>query len=337
LFLLKLNLNINKIGGQDVRKQVRRQRAFTLIELLVVIAILSVLLGLLLPAVQKVRESAARAQCMDNFKQMGLGLHNYHNSNQALPPGYFSILPYADGANDTSPGWGWGAFLLPYIEQGNVFQQLNLNQPIQNSTAIQTMIKLYLCPSDIYQPSAFSIPDGFGNLICQAAPTSYAACCGSDASGTTDPTGDGVFYRNSRTRIADITDGTCNTILVGERAWAKANGAWAGAILGGVIKRGQFNPCQPDVPGAWYPSSTFAIAHAHMNNALVDPDGSAGMDDFSSMHTGGSIFLFADGSVHFLRSVSNDNPDGSYTEEGLIFQTLATRAGGEVVPGDFMN
>jgi hypothetical protein len=101
--------------------------------------------------------------------------------------------------------------------------------------------------------------------------------------------------------------------------------------------RGAANACQPFVAGAWYPASTLAVAHAHMNNALVDPDGSAGMDDFSSMHNGGSFFLLADGAVRFIRSISMDNPDSSYTADGLIFQALATRAAGEVIPGDFVD
>ena len=311
--------------------------AFTLIELLVVITIIAILIGLLVPAVQKVREAAARTQCQNNLKQIGLALHSYHEANKRFPPGYAAGGPYLDGATDTAPGWGWAAFLLPYLEQGPLYGQLNFNQPVPKSAAIQTMLSLYLCPSDITPPAAFAVPDGFGNTVCIAAPTSYAACCGGDASDTRDPTGDGVFYRNSRIRIADLRDGTSQTFLVGERAWANANGAWAGAIPGGVIKRGQSNPCQPNIPGAWYPASTIAIAHAHLNNALVDPDGSAGMDDFSSMHLGGAFFVFADGSVHFIRSVSTDNPDGSYTSDGLVFQALGTRANGEVVPGDFIN
>jgi prepilin-type N-terminal cleavage/methylation domain-containing protein len=313
-----------------------KRKAFTLLELLVVVAIIGILIGLLLPAVQKVREAAARTQCLNNLKQLGLALHGYHDTNNGFPPGYAAGVPYSDGATDTAPGWGWAVLVLPYLEQDNVSRQFNLSQPVQNSAGVKTMLKVFRCPSDLTPEGPFPVPDGFGTTVCLAAPTSYAACCGSDAFGTTDPTGDGVFYRNSRTRIADITDGTSNTILVGERAWAKANGAWAGAIPGGVLKRGQYNPCQPDVPGAWFPSSTLAVAHAHLNNALTDPDGSAGMDDFSSMHFGGSFFLFADGSVHFLRSVPGDNADGSYTADGVIFQALATRGGGEVVPGDFL-
>jgi prepilin-type processing-associated H-X9-DG protein/prepilin-type N-terminal cleavage/methylation domain-containing protein len=309
--------------------------AFTLIELLVVIAILAVLIGLLLPAVQKVREAAARAQCTNNLKQIGLTLHNFHDANQAFPPGYAADGPYADGATDTAPGWGWAAFILPHLEQDNLYHQLAPGQPVQDSPAIQTVVKTYLCPSDIYPPGAFPVPDGFGNTLAQAAPSSYAACVGGDESDTTGPAGLGIFYRNSSTRLTDVTDGTSNTILVGERAWSNANGVWAGALPGGVIKRGQANPCQPVVAGAWFPAATLVQAHAHLNNALLDPDGSAGMDDFGSRHPGGANFLFADGSVHFLRSVPADNPDGSYTPDGVIFQALGTRANGEVVPGDW--
>ncbi len=199
------------------------------------------------------------------------------------------------------------------------------------------MVKVYLCPSDITPDAAFAVPDAFGKTVVMAAPTSYAACVGGDESDTRDPTGQGIFYRNSRIRMTDITDGTSNTILIGERAWSNANGIWAGAIPDGVLKRGQSNPCQPVVPGAWYPAATLVGAHTHLNNALLDPDGSAGMDDFGSRHSGGSNFVFADGSVHFLRSVSSDNPEGTYTADGLIFQALGTRAKGEVVPGDWIN
>src|SRR5262249_10327232 len=138
-----------------------------------------------------------------------------------------------------------------------------------------------------------------------------------------------------QTRMTDVTDGTSNTIMVGERAWSNANGIWAGAIPNGVIRRGQYNPCQPVVPGASYPASTLILAHSHLNNALSDPDGSAGIDDFRSRHFGGSNFVYADGSVHFLRSVPSDNPDGSFTADGLSFQALGTRASGEVVSGDW--
>jgi prepilin-type N-terminal cleavage/methylation domain-containing protein/prepilin-type processing-associated H-X9-DG protein len=308
------------------------RHAFTLIELLVVIAIIGTLISLLLPAVQKVREAAARLSCRNNLKQIGLGLHNFHDSNQAFPPGFLASVTYSDGAADTTPGWGWASYLLPYVEQDNLFRRLDFKQPVQNSPAIQAMVKVYLCPSDLTPPAPFAVPDAFGNPICLAAPSSYAACVGGDESDAAGPTGLGIFYRNSHTRMTDVTDGTSNTILVGERSWGNANGIWAGAVNNGVILRGRQNPC-PGTGAGSYPASVLVQAHSHLNNATSDTDG--GLDDFSSRHTGGSNFVFADGSVRFLRSIPGDNADGSYTTDGLFFQAMGTRANGEVVPADF--
>jgi prepilin-type N-terminal cleavage/methylation domain-containing protein/prepilin-type processing-associated H-X9-DG protein len=327
--LLRLNLRINKPEERMTPRRPPRP-AFTLIELLVVIAIIGLLIGLLLPAAQKVRHTAALLQCKNNLRQIALGCQNYHDTNHVLPPGYRASEPYTDGATDTAPGWGWAAFLLPYLEEDNLYRQLDIRHPVRNSPAIATMVKTYLCPMDLAPPSAFPVTDGFGNLLAQAAPCSYAACIGGDESETDGPTGQGVFYRNSGTRLTDIADGTSNTILVGERAWANANGIWAGAIPGGVIQRGPNNPC-PGTGAAFYPAAALILAHGHLNNATSDADG--GLDDFSSRHVGGSNFAFADGHVSFVRSVPADNPDGSYTAESLALQALATRAGGEVNEG----
>jgi prepilin-type processing-associated H-X9-DG protein len=304
-----------------------------LIELLVVIAIIAVLVGLLLPAVQKVREAAARTQCQNNLKQIGLACHGYHDAEQSFPPGYRASGAYADGATDTAPGWGWSAFLLPYLEQGDLNARINFGLPIEapaNTAAAQAVLKVYLCPSDLPPATAFAVPDAFGDTVMRAAPSSYAACVGGDESDTTGPTGLGVFYRNSRTRLADVTDGTSSTLLVGERAWSNANGVWAGAVARGVCRRGALSPC-PGSAAAWSPAATLVLAHSHLNNASADSDG--GLDDFSSRHVGGSNFAFADGSVRFLRSVPGDRPDGSLSPDGLTFQALGTRAGGEVVAG----
>jgi prepilin-type N-terminal cleavage/methylation domain-containing protein/prepilin-type processing-associated H-X9-DG protein len=305
---------------------------FTLIELLVVLGILGVLTGLLIPAVQRVRESANRLKCQNNLKQIGLALHNYHDAQGALPPGYRAVGPYSDGATDTAPGWGWAAYLLPYIEQENLYHQLNFHQPVQASPAIQTTLRIYVCPSDQVPDEAFAVPDGFGNAVCLAAPSSYAACVGGDESATTGLSGLGVFYRNSKTRLTDIRDGTSTTFLIGERAWSNANGVWPGAIPGAVCKRGEQNPC-PGTGAGWYPAATLVLAHAHLNNAVTDTDG--GLDDFSSRHINGSNFVFADGHVTLIRSVPGDVADGSYTLDSIVLQALGTRANGETVPGDW--
>jgi prepilin-type processing-associated H-X9-DG protein/prepilin-type N-terminal cleavage/methylation domain-containing protein len=307
----------------------RVRSAFTLIELLVVIAIIAVLVGLLLPAVQKVRESASRAQCLNNLKQIGLALHNHHDAIQSFPPGYRATAAYVDGETDTAPGWAWGAFLLPYLEQDNLYRQLDFTQVVQHSPGIQTVVKLYLCPSDLTR-GAFAVPDPFGNTVALAAPSSYAACCGGDESDTFGPSGLGVFYRNSATRLTDITDGTSQTLLVGDRAWSNVNGVWAGAIPGAVCKRGAMNPAPGSGAGS-YPAADLVLAHSHLNNSTTDTDG--GLDDFSSRHAGGSNFLFADGHVAFLRSIPGDLPGGAYTPDSLAFQALGTRANGEIIAG----
>jgi prepilin-type N-terminal cleavage/methylation domain-containing protein/prepilin-type processing-associated H-X9-DG protein len=309
------------------RKLAARRPGFTLIELLVVIAVITILIGLLLPAVQKVREAAARIACTNNLKQIGLACHDYHDGRGGLPPGYLATAFYADGETDTAPGWGWAAFLLPYVEQDNLYRQIDFTQPVQNSLAAQAVVKLYLCPSDSAPAAAFAVPDAFGVPVAQAAPCGYAACVGGDESDTTGPAGLGVFYRNSRTRFTDITDGTSNTILVGERAWANANGVWAGAVPNGVCLRGRSNP-NPGSGAASSPAATLVLTHSHLNNATTDTD--SGLDDFSSRHPGGSNFLFGDGSVRFLRSIPGDAA-GGYTPDGLIFQAMGTRANGEVI------
>jgi prepilin-type N-terminal cleavage/methylation domain-containing protein/prepilin-type processing-associated H-X9-DG protein len=304
----------------------RLRRGFTLIELLVVVAIIAILLGLLLPAVQKVREAAARAQCANNLKQIGLAMHNYHGTYKSLPPGYLAAGAYPD----TTPGWGWGAHILPFIEQDTVHRLLNFNAPVEASPAIQTRIKTYVCPSDMAPQGGFQVPDAFGNPVALAAPSSYAGCVGGDESDVDAETGLGLLYRNSQVSIEQIRDGSSNTILVGERAWSNCNGIWAGVITNAVARRGAGNPC-PGSASASLPAAALVLAHSHLNNATSDTDG--GLDDFSSNHPGGSNFVFADGSVRFLRGIPGDLPNGDYTPDSLIFQAMGTRANNDLAIG----
>lgn len=320
-----------------------RTRGFTLIELLVAIAIIAVLIAILLPAVQAAREAARRAQCVNNLKQMGLGLHNYHDAIGAFPMGYAARARFVDGATDTAPGWGWATMILPQIEQGPLFNAVNFGLAVespQNSTVIRSTVTTYLCPSDLTS-GPFPVTDASGNVLATAAPSSYAASVGGNETDTAtginnDGLGTGVFYRNSRVRLADVTDGSSQTIAVVERAWSKANSVWAGAVTNGVIRRGSANAC-PTTGALFYPSATLVQAHCHLINANSDPDG--GLDDTSSLHPGGANFLFADGSVHFLKNILGDagtRPDGStlYFLSDVAFQALATRNGGEVVSAD---
>lgn len=316
----------------------KRRGAFTLIELLVVIAIIGILVALLLPAVQAARESARRTQCVNNLKQMGIAFQNYHDAIRCLPPGYLATGPYIDGQTDTTPGWGWAAFLLPSMEQNAIYQSINFNFPIQhpaNAIAVQTRVAAYLCPSDTVAGVPYAVPNPSGGTVAPAAPTSYAACTGSDAFEVFAATGDGVFYRNSGTMFAEILDGTSFTILVGERAFQISQGIWAGAMNNGTVVRGQYNNCQPVVAGTYLQAAGLSLAHAHLNNAIFDGNDGAGLDDPSSMHPGGSNFVFADGSVHFIQTIEADGPNG-YTDDSLIFQRLGARADRLTVPGNFL-
>jgi prepilin-type N-terminal cleavage/methylation domain-containing protein/prepilin-type processing-associated H-X9-DG protein len=304
--------------------------AFTLIELLVVLAIMGVLIGILLPAVQKVRETASRIRCQNNLRQIGLACQNFHDANHALPAGYLAWGPYVDGSSDTAPGWGWAAWLLPYIEQEPLYRSIDFTLPIEhsrNAAAVRLPIALYQCPSDLLPPGPFAVPDAFGKTLVRAAPSSYAACVGGDESATDGPRSQGVFYRNSRTRLTDITDGTSQTIFVGEKAWANAQIIWAGAVPSAIVVRGPYNPNPGNATG---PAPDLVLSHSHLNNAATDTDG--GLDDFSSKHIGGSNFLFADGSVHFIRSIPGDTVRG-YTADSLAFQALGTRAGNDLSDG----
>ena len=326
------------------------RRAFTLIELLVVIAIIAVLIGLLLPAVQKVREAAARMSCTNNLKQIGLALHSYHDANNRFPPGYIdgNTNPASTPDNDVGPGWGWASFLLPYIEQGNVYNQINFSQGVgigNNKVISQMPLAVHQCPSDPLQ-QAFAVYDSsFTTPIATVAHGNYVGCngweeCFWNSGGVGDPagndglsggygqSGNGLFYRNSRTRIADVTDGLSNTIVVGERSSNHAPSTWTGAVTGGRCPA--WMATQPPSPYAPPPGPPYD--NADFDEALVLGHGNAthlpsadfpifDPDVFYSFHTGGANFLFGDGSVHFLSSGIDPN----------TYQYLCTIAGGELL------
>ena len=292
-------------------RYIRRRIAFTLVELLVVITIIGILIALLLPAVQSAREAARRMSCANNFKQVGLAMHNYHTAHQCFPPGMIR------------PGWGWGAFILPYLEQQAAHEGIHFDgdsyfDPGSTREMAALHIEAYLCPSD---------PQG-GELV---------ACCSWGTNGS-DPDedvrqsnmvgvadsedwtydgirphelaqADGVMAAADGCRIARIKDGTSNTLMIGE-VTGKGPGTYRGhfwvqwALLD--TRDGINGPFT--VPGGNWPSS-----------------GGLRETGFSSFHPGGCNFVFCDGSVHFMsESIAHD-----------VLAKLTTRAGGEPISGSY--
>ena len=332
----------------------RSRRGFTLIELLVVIAIIAVLIGLLLPAVQKVREAAARIQCANNLKQMGVALHNYHGDHGSFPPGIISrlsnpgwVMPPGDcnaEAPDLGPGWSFFTFLLPYIEQDNLYKSIRLDLPITdpaNAAARRTTVKVYVCPSDT-APKVVNVYD-CGNppsvtaepvVISDVAVCSYVGALAGGKDNPPDPNYacyeytpfNGCFHRNLAIRFADITDGTSQTVGVGERNSGFVESGWPGLVIGqeliynSATRPPPYNPSLPRCQN-WRPSITSVVVHSRQYT-LNAPNGSPA--SFHSAHTGGGNFLFMDGSCHFINNAIALN----------VMRALCTRNGGEVVSGD---
>jgi prepilin-type N-terminal cleavage/methylation domain-containing protein/prepilin-type processing-associated H-X9-DG protein len=283
------------------------RRGFTLIELLVVIAIIAVLIGLLLPAVQKVREAANRLACSNNLKQLGLALHNYHDSNNAFPPGRLTI-----GTIEHS----WTPFVLPFIEQDNLQHGYNFrvtwSHKANDSGINQHQIKVFLCPS---APAGRVGANNRGILdypaINQMNHTKTPWLTNNPKS---DPTYLGVLGHSVGRRLTDVTDGTSNTLLLAEDAGR--NQHWIMGRIGGTLGES----------GAWANPAT-AIVIRGFNPATLNFPGPCAVNCTNSQnvyafHPAGANAVFADGSVHLLKADLNLN----------VLIALMTRHGGEVLP-----
>jgi prepilin-type N-terminal cleavage/methylation domain-containing protein len=318
-----------------------RRWAFSLIELLVVIAILAILIGLLAPAVQKVREAANRIECKNNLHQIGLALHNYHDTVGTFPPGYVCHVPgtptghppfgsVPDGPRIwdrhpprpseviTFPGWGWAALLLPYLEQDPLAQQLDYAAAVEdgrNWPDRGTLLRVYTCPSDRHTGLFTVREEATGRPLGEAATNSYAACWG-DWNAVGETPGSGVFWRNSQVRFADVADGTSTTLAIGERAALFTQTPWVGAFSRGSART---TPDAPVYVSVIEPAPTMVMARIGGRKALNDPYSEP--YDFFSPHADVVNFLFVDASVHAL----------SRGMDLVTLRALATRASGEVV------
>jgi prepilin-type N-terminal cleavage/methylation domain-containing protein len=348
-------------------KRSHLKRGFTLIELLVVIAIIAILIALLLPAVQQAREAARRTQCKNNLHQLGLALHNYHDSFLVFPPG---VVTTAAGVGCHT----WSEMILGQMELGNVMNEINFSTSCfdssvalpgatVNSDVAQTILPHFRCPSDNAPPSAVEVyiagsaPDnGFnsqdaggdwtrstsnymGNWGPGDAPIATASFPPT-ATGTTAPQdGGGMFFRNSSLSFRDMPDGSSNTFHVGERD---------GFVIAEAATTGLNQYDRIKTYGFWYGISCVASGCAADGNRAGDIYGGTGINmnrsssagglviphlGFSSNHEGGAHFLLGDGTVRLVNQNIQSNSTGVNSTQGL-YQNLSDRRDGKDV-GNF--
>lgn len=300
-----------------------RRSGFTLIELLVVIAVIAILIALLLPAVQQARESARKLQCRNNLRQMGLALHNYHETHQVFPP---TGITRSTSGPYPGNGFGWGAMILPQLEQTGIYSRLDFNtvntMSASNRDLMNISLPMFRCPSDTSRLNWTVL------AVTELAPypvatSSYMGICGDRVTETTniyaDP-GNGLFQVRQSMRVQNVTDGMSQTLAIGE---------WRDYYS-------YSTPVMPDPDESWH--STWCCwelanglfsssgGHKYVTTVRLHINSGSSIMPFintsiSSQHVEGAHALFVDGSVHFL---------SEYTDLKTL-QGLATIDGGEVV------
>ena len=340
--------------GREMQMNFRCNRqGFTLVELLVVIAIIGILIGMLLPAVQQVREAARRVACANNMRQLGLAMLNYESAHGHFPPG-FSSAATRDGTVsagvhidsetwNAAPGWGWGAHLLPFVEGNNIFSQIDFADPIwaaEHRDIIQTQIPLFLCPTSSGSDQPFTVvdegenpysPDGSGSIVLgrshYVASHGQESAWGSEAgvdrtgisftdiysfstttvsiNGDVSRVADGPSYRNSKTKIAEVRDGTSNSIFLGEHSSKLSDKTWVGVVPGATVHP-KFSSPENGPDGA----ATLVLYHMGPSGGELDITGfpiihpvnfpTYHVGQMYAEHSGGGNVCMGDGSVHFI-------------------------------------
>jgi hypothetical protein len=275
---------------------------------------------------------------LNNLKQMGLAVHNYHDAHGSLPPGFTSktLGPWPGSSNDpvpeAGPGWSLFAYLLPHLEQENLHRSINFNLPIAdpaNAVPRRTLLKIYTCPSDT-APRLIALTDSGGPPadanppvpLTDASVCSYAGVLGDGAYEQLPFTG--VFHRNSQVRFADVLDGTSNTIGIGERTSRFSANSWVGVVPGQETVYSptarEYDPALPSLRAR--PAITAVLVHVRITSKAPNTFGNS-PGSFASNHPGGAQFLNMDGSCRLIAdSVSVPT-----------YRALVTRNGGEVIDG----
>lgn len=317
-----------------------RRRAFTLIELLVVIAIIAILVALLLPAVQQAREAARRSSCKNNLKQIGLALHNYHDTFRVFPPGYIGDYGYYSisgttasthpkGAENNFGQWNWTAMIAPMMEQSAAYDVLDVsgrhagealrggaNRWGSTNVVFQTPVPGFRCPSDAGPDtdSGMRRPFSDANQRRRVAIMNYIAVnrgANSNVVRARKNQSNGMFYVDSKVRVRDVTDGLSNTLMVGERVWdrnimdpstgqTRTANNRAGTLWVTRSSTTANNHCN----ACGYTDSLGVTFDGVNSNNLFNGSGTfqnnRGRSSFSSLHSGGSQFVLGDGSVRFI-------------------------------------
>lgn len=330
-----------------------RLAAFTLIELLVVIAIIGILIGMLLPAVQQIRETARRTGCANNIRQQALALHNYEGVFQRFPPAHCIGMTWGDdffrerppgginpsnGFPNIGPYWSWAMRIAPYIEYGNLHDAVNIKEwpwwqqfPDNSGNSgdiVGNRSPVFICPSDLRGDGVWTDGDH------EAMITSYLGVNGRNQFKETGGQ-DGILYVNSKVKMSEVSDGTSNTLLIGERPpsanllygwqWAGAGGSpsnvWFGTtdVVLGVHEYASKPGESPEITDYFRRGETDDPENLHRYH-------------FWSHHKTGGNWAFADGSTHYL-AYTVDNAHTS-PENPSVLQQLATRAGADIINRD---